>query len=80
MMMTAMACREENMSFAAVHDSFWTHPCDVDRMNVLIRYTMDAMRYDLIALADSFCLISLSATVQLLYNGAMNIKLPYMWR
>lgn len=37
MMMTAMACREEGMSFAGVHDSYWTHACDVDRMNVLIR-------------------------------------------
>lgn len=23
--------------FAAVHDSFWTHAADIDRMNVLLR-------------------------------------------
>lgn len=37
MMMTAMACREAGMAFAGVHDSYWTHACDVDRMNILIR-------------------------------------------
>jgi DNA-dependent RNA polymerase len=30
MMMTATACREAGLSFAGVHDSFWTHACDVD--------------------------------------------------
>lgn len=29
----------QRTSFAAVHDSFWTHACDVDRMNFLIRET-----------------------------------------
>ncbi|MEW5305129.1 MAG: hypothetical protein WDW36_007690 [Sanguina aurantia] len=37
MMMTAMACREEGMAFAGVHDSYWTHACDVDQMNILLR-------------------------------------------
>ncbi|MEW5310192.1 MAG: hypothetical protein WDW38_002012 [Sanguina aurantia] len=37
MMMTAMACREEGMAFAGVHDSYWTHACDVDKMNILLR-------------------------------------------
>ncbi|XP_028056084.1 DNA-directed RNA polymerase 3, chloroplastic-like [Camellia sinensis] len=37
MMMTAVACRDAGLRFAGVHDSFWTHACDVDRMNRIIR-------------------------------------------
>ena len=37
MLMTATRCREEGMTFAAVHDSYWTHAADVDRMNVILR-------------------------------------------
>jgi DNA-directed RNA polymerase len=28
---------DKGLTFAAVHDSFWTHGCDVDKMNVYIR-------------------------------------------
>lgn len=37
MMMTAIACRKAGLQFAGVHDSFWTHACDVDRMNKILR-------------------------------------------
>ncbi|CAL2275528.1 unnamed protein product [Prunus armeniaca] len=37
MMMTALACRDAGLRFAGVHDSFWTHPCDVDQMNEILR-------------------------------------------
>ncbi|KAK4481656.1 hypothetical protein RD792_012563 [Penstemon davidsonii] len=37
MMMTAIACRDAGLRFAGVHDSFWTHACDVDRMNLILR-------------------------------------------
>ncbi|GFZ06776.1 DNA/RNA polymerases superfamily protein [Actinidia rufa] len=37
MMMTAVACRDAGLRFAGVHDSFWTHGCDVDRMNSILR-------------------------------------------
>uniref|UniRef100_A0A1J3DCC0 DNA-directed RNA polymerase n=1 Tax=Noccaea caerulescens TaxID=107243 RepID=A0A1J3DCC0_NOCCA len=37
MMMTAVACNEAGLSFAGVHDSFWTHACDVDVMNRILR-------------------------------------------
>ncbi|KAF5777455.1 putative DNA-directed RNA polymerase [Helianthus annuus] len=37
MMMTAIACKEAGLSFAGVHDSFWTHACDVDQMSVILR-------------------------------------------
>ncbi|GMP35996.1 hypothetical protein CsSME_00008246 [Camellia sinensis var. sinensis] len=36
-MRTAVACRDAGLRFAGVHDSFWTHACDVDRMNRIIR-------------------------------------------
>ncbi|XP_052730856.1 DNA-directed RNA polymerase 3B, chloroplastic isoform X3 [Vigna angularis] len=37
MMMTALACRDAGLSFAGVHDSFWTHACDVEKMNHILR-------------------------------------------
>ncbi|EPS64933.1 hypothetical protein M569_09836 [Genlisea aurea] len=37
MMMTAVACRDAGLRFAGVHDSFWTHACDVDKMNQILR-------------------------------------------
>ncbi|KAL7091185.1 hypothetical protein ACP275_12G090000 [Erythranthe tilingii] len=37
MMMTAIACSEAGLSFAGVHDSYWTHACDVDKMNQILR-------------------------------------------
>ncbi|XP_042517221.1 DNA-directed RNA polymerase 3, chloroplastic-like isoform X2 [Macadamia integrifolia] len=37
MMMTAIACRDAGLHFAGVHDSFWTHACDVDEMNQILR-------------------------------------------
>ncbi|CAM8915619.1 unnamed protein product [Rhodiola kirilowii] len=37
MMMTAVACKNAGLSFAAVHDSYWTHACDVEHMNIILR-------------------------------------------
>ncbi|URE41883.1 hypothetical protein MUK42_07982 [Musa troglodytarum] len=37
MMMTAVACERAGLNFAGVHDSYWTHACDVDRMNRILR-------------------------------------------
>ncbi|KAL6573587.1 DNA-directed RNA polymerase 1B, mitochondrial [Orobanche hederae] len=37
MMMTAIACSEAGLNFAGVHDSYWTHACDVDKMNQILR-------------------------------------------
>ncbi|CAI0458274.1 unnamed protein product, partial [Linum tenue] len=37
MMMTAIACKRAGMNFAGVHDSFWTHACDVDQLNTILR-------------------------------------------
>ncbi|CCG81235.1 DNA-directed RNA polymerase [Taphrina deformans PYCC 5710] len=37
MLMSALACRKEEVCFAAVHDSYWTHAADTDKMNVILR-------------------------------------------
>ncbi|KAJ3698257.1 hypothetical protein LUZ61_001962 [Rhynchospora tenuis] len=37
MMLTAIACKEEGLNFAGVHDSYWTHACDIDQMNRILR-------------------------------------------
>ncbi|XP_058115108.1 DNA-directed RNA polymerase 2, chloroplastic/mitochondrial-like isoform X2 [Magnolia sinica] len=37
MMMTAVACNKAGLSFAGVHDSYWTHACDVDELNRILR-------------------------------------------
>ena len=37
MVLTALKCDANDLTFAAVHDSFWTHATDVDVMNGFIR-------------------------------------------
>ncbi|KAG4221417.1 hypothetical protein PC116_g30107 [Phytophthora cactorum] len=37
MLLSALQCDELGLSFAAVHDSFWTHAADVDVMNTVLR-------------------------------------------
>jgi len=37
MMLSALECDAIGLTFAAVHDSFWTHAADVDSMNGVIR-------------------------------------------
>ena len=37
MLLTALEMDRRGLTFSAVHDSFWTHPCDVDEMNEALR-------------------------------------------
>ncbi|KAI2464527.1 DNA/RNA polymerase [Annulohypoxylon bovei var. microspora] len=37
MLLSALQCDELGLSFAAVHDSFWTHASDIDVMNHVLR-------------------------------------------
>ncbi|CAG8465011.1 7475_t:CDS:10 [Paraglomus occultum] len=37
MLMSALECKVNNLTFAAVHDSYWTHACDVSKMNKILR-------------------------------------------
>ena len=39
MLLTALEMDRRGLTFSAVHDSFWTHPCDVDEMNCALRDT-----------------------------------------
>jgi len=45
MMLTAAKCKDAGITFAAVHDSYWTHAADVDIMNRIIREEFLAMYY-----------------------------------
>jgi DNA-directed RNA polymerase len=37
MFLTALACSEADITFASVHDCFWTHAASVDQMAVILR-------------------------------------------
>lgn len=37
MLMTSLLMKTKGLTFAAVHDSYWTHACDVDTMNSSLR-------------------------------------------
>lgn len=37
MMITAERCIENGITFTSVHDSYWTHACDIDKMNTILR-------------------------------------------
>uniref|UniRef100_A0A914CHN8 DNA-directed RNA polymerase n=1 Tax=Acrobeloides nanus TaxID=290746 RepID=A0A914CHN8_9BILA len=37
MMLTTLYCRRAGLTFAAVHDCYWTHACGVDKMNEFCR-------------------------------------------
>eukprot|EP00397_Hematodinium_sp_SG-2012_P008082 GEMP01008137.1.p1 GENE.GEMP01008137.1~~GEMP01008137.1.p1 ORF type:complete len:1103 (+),score=219.97 GEMP01008137.1:115-3423(+) len=39
LMLAAERCEAEGIAFVGVHDSFWTHACDVTRLNEIIRET-----------------------------------------
>jgi DNA-directed RNA polymerase, mitochondrial len=39
MLLTALEMDRRRLTFSAVHDSFWTHACDVDEMNGALRDT-----------------------------------------
>ncbi|KAK1142727.1 DNA-directed RNA polymerase [Aspergillus melleus] len=46
MIMSATACYRSGLTFSAVHDSFWTHACDVDHMNEILREAFVRMHSD----------------------------------
>ena len=37
MLLTAIEMKKRGLHFSAVHDSYWTHPCDIEEMNVVLR-------------------------------------------
>ncbi|KAI0731720.1 hypothetical protein BC629DRAFT_1718248 [Irpex lacteus] len=61
MMMTALECQQRDITFASVHDSYWTHASDIDEMSTIIRDTF-------IALHSSDILGKLDAEFRLRYK------------
>ncbi|KIJ61213.1 hypothetical protein HYDPIDRAFT_177116 [Hydnomerulius pinastri MD-312] len=43
MMLTALECRTQGLTFASVHDSYWTHASGIDKMSEIIRDTFIAL-------------------------------------
>ncbi|PFH50361.1 hypothetical protein AMATHDRAFT_4013 [Amanita thiersii Skay4041] len=43
MMLTALECQSQELTFASVHDSYWTHACSTDQMSKIIRETFIAL-------------------------------------
>lgn len=43
MMLSAIKCNEHNITFASIHDSFWTHACDINALSVVLRDAFVAM-------------------------------------
>ncbi|KAH9475704.1 DNA-directed RNA polymerase 3, chloroplastic [Psilocybe cubensis] len=39
MLLTAIKCNDRGLTFASIHDSYWTHACDIDTMSEAIRET-----------------------------------------
>lgn len=37
MMLTALECERNGLNFVAIHDSYWTHPINLDEMNTICR-------------------------------------------
>ena len=60
MMLTALECRVQGLTFASVHDSYWTHAATVAKLNTIIRDSF-------IALHESSILEKLEKEVRLFY-------------
>lgn len=67
MMLTALKCDEMGLTFAAVHDSFWTHAGDIDTMNEILREAFIKMHSkDIIARLRAEFLVRYKGCMQLL--------------
>lgn len=45
-MLTAIECAKRGLTFAGVHDSFWTHARDVAQMNQILREEFVRMHHE----------------------------------
>ncbi|KFY49776.1 hypothetical protein V496_09838 [Pseudogymnoascus sp. VKM F-4515 (FW-2607)] len=64
MMLSALKCDEAGLSFAAVHDSFWTHAADIDTMNGVLRDAFIQMHSDNV-------IVRLAAEFDARYKGSL---------
>jgi len=69
MLLTALEMDRRGLSFSAVHDSFWTHPCDIDEMN-------EALRDTFVELYEQPLLEDLKKTWELRYPSIQFPDLP----
>lgn len=46
MLLSALKCNEIGLQFGSVHDSFWTHACDVPTLNRVLRDAFVTMHHD----------------------------------
>ena len=69
MLMTALEMDRRGLSFSAVHDSFWTHPSDVDEMN-------EALREQFVALYSQPLLEELKKSFEVRYPDVKFPDLP----
>jgi len=37
MLITALECHKKGITYASVHDSYWTHPSTTEEMNFILR-------------------------------------------
>lgn len=68
MLMSAMRCAKAGLTFASVHDSFWTHPSDVDELNRILREAF-------IELHSGNIMQTLKAEFELRYQGYRYLQL-----
>lgn len=67
MMLTALKCNEMGLTFASVHDSFWTHASDVDTMSEILRKAFIRMHSeDIIGRLRSEFMVRYKGCMQLL--------------
>lgn len=69
MLLTSIEMERRGLTFSAVHDSFWTHPCDVDEMN-------EVLRESFVELYDQPLLESLKRTWELRYPSLEFPEIP----
>lgn len=69
MLLTALEMDRRGLTFSAVHDSFWTHACDIDEMN-------EALRDCFVELYEQPLLETLKKTWELRYPSIQFPDLP----
>ena len=70
MFLTALKCHEVDLTFASIHDSFWTHAGDVNTMNRIIRDAFIRMHSENI-------IGRLAAEFKARYKGYMHLASVY---
>lgn len=64
MMLTSLYCEKKGINFASVHDSYWTHPADVEEMSRTLR--------------EQFVNVYSDDLLQDLSNYLLNVYKPYL--